>query len=330
MTDPRVYEYLDVSPSELAELVGQTPSSVERVTGGFTNTLHKATLASGEAFAIKHYAGGRDGFDCEAGALRLLHGIIPVPDLVKAVDGRAIVYRWIEGTTLDECRRSQRAAAVDTLAEPLGRLLAWISRVDAPARWSIDETILQVRAQLGSGRVRERLGGPTADALVAAFVRERDAVAALPPCLTHGDFGARNVLVRPVPVEEVRTPLRVRTGLTAPVPKLADLDLDDLDVVEPRWRIVGVLDWESATADSPLADIGSLFRYNERFSSSFIAAFERGYREADGVLPARWLELARLVDAVQVLDMLDDERELPGVFADCRKIVQKVVAEPRA
>lgn len=312
MRDPRVYEWMEVPEAELAALVGERPASIARVEGGYTNTLHKVVLANGEALAVKHYAGGADAYATEANALRRLHTIIPVPEIVKVVEGRAIVYRWIDGITLDECRRTQPDPVVATLAEPLGRLLAWISRVEPPTPWSLEPALQQVRAQLADGRARQRLGAPAADVLLAAFATHRDAIAWGTPCLVHGDFGGRNVLVQEVPIEEVKTGSRK----SQPVIE-----------IHPRWRILGVLDWESAVGDSPFADIGSLFRYDERFSDSFIAAFERGYREADGVLPDGWLRTARLLDAMQVVDMLDEDRELPGVFADCRKILQKLAAE---
>ena len=55
-------------------------------------------------------------------------------------------------------------------------------------------------------------------------------------CLTHGDLGHRNVIVG-------------RSG--------------------ERWRINGVIDWETASTGSPLADIGSLFRYGDRHDAAF-------------------------------------------------------------
>ena len=98
-------------------------------------------------------------------------------------------------------------------------------------------------------------------------------------------------------------------------------------MVGERWRIGGVIDWEAATCASPLVDIGSLFRYAARYDAKFVADFERGYREADGALPEDWLHSARLIDALWLVEMLDEQRELPGVYADCRMLVAKLVAD---
>jgi hypothetical protein len=93
-----------------------------------------------------------------------------------------------------------------------------------------------------------------------------------------------------------------------------------------RWRIGGVIDWEAAASASPLVDIGSLFRYAQRYDARFVEDFERGYREADGELPTDWFRTARLVDALWLVEMLDEPRELPGVYADCRMLIAKLVA----
>jgi aminoglycoside phosphotransferase (APT) family kinase protein len=108
-------------------------------------------------------------------------------------------------------------------------------------------------------------------------------------CLVHGDLGGRNVLVQRAAAE--------------------------------RWRISGVIDWEATSTGSPLIDIGSLFRYSSRFDPEFRTAFERGYREADGTLPEGWLLTARLLDATWLVDTLDEPREFPGVYADCRMLL---------
>jgi aminoglycoside phosphotransferase (APT) family kinase protein len=102
-------------------------------------------------------------------------------------------------------------------------------------------------------------------------------------------------------------------------------------IVQPamgeRWRIGGVIDWEAAACASPLVDVGSLFRYSARYDERFVADFERGYREADGELPEDWLKVARLIDALWLVETLDQPHELPGVYADCRMLVAKLVAD---
>jgi aminoglycoside phosphotransferase (APT) family kinase protein len=292
-----VFPLVKVAPGELARLVGAELTAIERVDGGLTNTIHRVVTAAGEAFAVKHYAGGEQAFTDEVATLRRLAGILPVPEIVTVEPARhAVVYRWIDGIPLDDCRRIQPPAAFASLAEPLGRLLAWLARTDPPDdAWQVAAIVAQTEAQLASGRARERLGPQLADAMRRVLDGARDRLAWGTPCLSHGDLSARNILVQ--------------------------------HAMGERWRIGGVIDWEAEAAASPLVDIGSLFRYVQRYDAQFLTDFERGFREADGELPDGWLLAARVMDATLLVDMLDEPRELPGVFADCRMLLAKLVAD---
>ncbi len=295
VTDGRVFPLIAISHGELAELAGGAIARVEPVDGGLTNTIHKVTLVSGEAFAIKHHAGGNTPYDDEVATIAQLAGILPVPEVVRTdARRRAIVYRWIAGITLDECRRNEPPAAFASLAEPLGRFLAWLATFGWTGTWDLASILAQSDAMLGAGRARERLGPQAADALRAAIDGAAPALAWGTPCLSHGDLGGRNMIVQ--------------------------------HAMAGRWRIGGVIDWEAAALASPLVDIGSLFRDPTRYDATFLADFERGYREADGALPDGWFRAARLLDALWLVETLDEDRELPGVFADCRKLIAGFLA----
>jgi aminoglycoside phosphotransferase (APT) family kinase protein len=301
VSDPRVYPLIPVSRDELEQIVGGPIVELARVDGGLTNTLHRVVLADGGVVVVRHHAGGAQPFRDELATIERLAGRLPVPELVRADEARhAIVYRWIEGITLDDCRRSEPPAAFASLAGPLGRLLAWLARCEPRdgERWNVAPLLALARLQLLEGRARARLGAPLADSLAAALDGEAEHLAWGTPCLSHGDIGGRNVLVR--------------------------------RIERDRWRIAGVIDWEAAASASPLVDLGALFRYANRYDAAFIDAFERGYREAGGVLPRGWLRTARLLDATALVDVLDEPRELPGVFADCRILVAKLAVEYRA
>ncbi|MBA3462526.1 MAG: phosphotransferase [Deltaproteobacteria bacterium] len=295
MSDGRVFPLIDVSREELVRLVGGPIKTVDRVDGGLTNTIHKVVLEAGGTLAVKHYAGGKDAFEAELVTLTLLHGSLPVPDVVHAdADHQVIVYRWIEGITLNDCRKAE-PGAVASLAEPLGRLLAWLARTDATEPFDLAGILDKSYRQLIDGRARQRLGAPLADALHKGLEAAEPQLAWGTVCLVHGDLGGRNVLVQ----------------RAAP----------------DRWRIAGVIDWEATSTGSPLLDIGSLFRYASRFDADFRTSFERGYREADGTLPDGWLLTARLLDATWLIDTLDEPREFPGMYADCRMLLAQLAKD---
>lgn len=289
MRDGRLFPLIEVAREELRALVGAPILAVSRVDGGLTNTIHRVTLESGDMLAVKHYAAGRDAFEAELVTLTLLHGTLPVPDVVHAdADRQAIVYRWIDGITLNDCRQTARDTAA-SIADPLGRLMAWLARTDATEAYELTPILERTYRQLVDGRARRRLGAPLADAIRKAIEAAEPRLAWGTVCLVHGDLGGRNVLVQ----------------RAAP----------------DRWRINGVIDWEATSTGSPLFDLGSLFRDTTRFDARFVAAFERGYREADGTLPDGWLLTARLLDATWLVDALDEPREFSGMYAACETLL---------
>lgn len=298
MTDPRVFPLIPVSRDELEQIVGSRIVRFVRISGGLTNTLHRVVLANGGVVVVRHHAGGAQPFHDELATLERLTGLLPVPELVRADPARhAIVYRWIDGITMEECRREQPPAAFASLAGPLGRLLAWLARCEPrhDEHWDVAPIVAHARLQLLEGRTRARVGEPIADALAAALDRAADQLAWGKPCLSHGDIGGRNVLVQRIEGD--------------------------------RWRIAAVIDWEAAAIASPLLDVGQLFRYRGRYDAAFVDEFERGYREAGGSLPDDWLRTARLLDAMAIIDLLDEPGELPGVFADCRKLLATLAVD---
>jgi aminoglycoside phosphotransferase (APT) family kinase protein len=295
ITDVRVFPLIEVTREQLEDVAGAPVKSVEPVYGGLTNTIHKVTVENGDVYGIKHYAGGKDWFDTELTTLTLLHGTLPVPDVVHADERRmVIVYRWIDGITLHDLRKNGNQAAFSTLAEPLGRVLAWLAKSDATEPFQLTTILEQAYAQLTTGRARTRIGAPAADALRKAMEAYEPQMAWGSVCLSHGDLGHRNVLV-------------FQAG--------------------DRWRINGIIDWETTTTGSPLVDIGSLFRYSRRYDQAFCDAFERGYRDGGGELPEGWLLTSRLLDSTWLVDMLNDDNEHPRVFDDCRRLVMNLVAD---
>ena len=298
MSEARIFPLIEVSRDELTQLVGAPIKAIDRVDGGLTNTIHKVTLEKGDVLAVKHYAGGRDAFEAELVTLTLLHGSLPVPDVVHAdADHHVIVYRWIDGITMNDCRKAE-PGALASLAEPLGRLLAWLARTDATEPYELAPILERAYRSLVDGRARQRLGAPLADALRHAIEAAEPQLAWGTVCLVHGDLGGRNLLVQRASAD--------------------------------RWRISGVIDWEATSTGSPLLDVGSLFRYADRYDAGFHGAFERGYREADGTLPEGWMLTARLLDATWLIETLDEPREFPGVYADCRMLLAKLAKETGA
>ncbi|HEX8749117.1 MAG TPA: aminoglycoside phosphotransferase family protein [Pyrinomonadaceae bacterium] len=281
---------------------------VSRAGGGLVNTIYRiSTGESGRVYGLRVYARDGSAMETERRLLCNLVKTLPVPKVLFADAGGEgcaypyLVYEWLEGITLNECRRQTSREAFLTLAEPLGRLLSQIAGTafhsDCIGGTMQAATLLECAGeQLRMGLSRERLGDALADHLRDCLNDSSYVLRALDETggLVHGDFGGRNILVK-----------ALEGGM---------------------WEISGVIDWEEAAAGSPLWDVGSLFRYHRRYSEEFRALFAEGYAAAGGRLPPDWCMVARTIDSVRLVSILNEERELPGVFAECIELIQSIVA----
>jgi aminoglycoside phosphotransferase (APT) family kinase protein len=319
--DPRCFPLIEVELDQLQSLLfpalrGAAITGVERVEGGLTNTLYRIETTDGSvSLCLRIFAAGRLTWERELKILALVSPSLPVPEVLLADCGGAdfghpyLIYQWIEGIMLNKFRRQMPTAALLSLAEPLGRLLAGVARFsfvgghngalkDVLVFKSPIEVLLSDNEEaLMHGLARKRLGAALADAMCSRFDAGAVRLCELDHAtsLVHGDLGWRNILVAPAE--------------------------------DSGWRISGLIDWEAAFLGSSLWDVGSLFRYSRRYSETFCQLFERGYRDAGGVLPEDWLRAARLLDATIQVATLNEEQERPVVFAECLALIEAMVVE---
>lgn len=188
-SDARCFPLIEIEFGQVREMLspvleGTAITEIERVDGGLVNTVYRIALAGrGGSLCLRVFAAGRHAWRTEQNILGRVSASLPVPEVVLADGGGPdfahpyMVYRWIEGITLDECRRQRSPTVFLSLAEPLGRLLAGVAGCsfadtqdgDLP---SVRASLSSVEALLGvseeslrRGLARARLGDALADAL---------------------------------------------------------------------------------------------------------------------------------------------------------------------
>jgi aminoglycoside phosphotransferase (APT) family kinase protein len=293
-------------------LNGRGIDSIQHVEEGLTNTILRVSVAgSTPDLLVRICAGGRAFWDKERRLLTRLPSSLSAPTVLLADEGQgalpypSLVYEWIGGINLNAMRRVASSEELLSLAAPLGRVLASISKIEPdegdfgvrgqPPPSSPEALLTLTQHRLLRGRARARLGGGTADALWKYVLSETGRLTALGSarCLVHGDLGGRNILVATDGAE--------------------------------RWRISGIVDWEDAFTGWALWDVGSLFRYPRRYSQAFRDQFERGYKTSGGMLAEEWWSLARLLDATRQVATLDVEGEMPAAFVDCHELLEAIL-----
>jgi aminoglycoside phosphotransferase (APT) family kinase protein len=251
--------------------------------------------AAGERTVVRIYAHrsatrGPVAVEVDAAVLRLVRGLLPVPEVLEArrPDERAgtpglLVTSYLAGERLDLCLPGFDEAARRAVARELGLLLGRLATMPQLRAGLFVDGLLRVEpfpeaADLPAWVESHRSGTALAtwpqdlyDALLAVAERAQTVLDDTDrSCLVHSDFNPKNLLVDPA------------TG-----------------------RVTGVLDWEFAHAGSPVTDLGNLLRFDRE--PVFVEAVLAGYVEAtwgvDGTDPAALLERARAADLVALVDL---------------------------
>ncbi|WP_230487160.1 phosphotransferase family protein [Nocardioides anomalus] len=256
-------------------------SALEPLDGGWSGQTFLAEVA-GERSVVRVYPPGTRedrGAEIDAAVLRLVRGLVPVPEVLEVRPARPeldqpglLVTAYVEGVRgdlLSPGRLAQVAPALGALAADLGAMP--MPRpgpfVDAElrlGRFGVDGLPAYVEQRLPElGHLSpDEVDGLREVALEAQTLLDT----VTRTCLVHSDLNPKNLLVDP----------------------------DTL-------RLVAVLDWEFAHAGHPFTDLGNMLRFerDEAYTQAVLAA----YAERRGTPPEEALALARAADLWALVDL---------------------------
>jgi aminoglycoside phosphotransferase (APT) family kinase protein len=268
------------------DLAAMTP-----LAGGWSGETFLAEVA-GERSVVRIYARpslrGDSAHEVDAALLRLVRGLIPVPEVLEvrraepAADRPALlVTSFLPGVRADLLLPELGDARLATLGARLGRILADLAGMPMLKAGSFVDGDLRIRGFAMNGQSIdglpefvalhreaflhwsqtefERLGEVVTDA--QALLDTVDRV-----CLVHSDVNPKNLMVDP-------------------------------DTLE----ITGLLDWEFAHAGHPYTDLGNLLRFDRH--PAYVEAVLETYTARHGGTPAEALDLARAADLWALVDL---------------------------
>lgn len=248
--------------------------------------------SAGERSVVRIYARrgatrGPSAAEVDAAVLRLVRGLLPVPDVleVRRADDSVgtpalLVTTWLEGVRLDEVLPVADAERAATIGRNLGVLLARLAQMPMLRAGTFLDGDLRIAAfPPGADDLAQRIDQLSRDGPIAGWSGEdRRALEALAShaqaivdrtdraCLVHSDFTPRNVLVVP------------ETG-----------------------QVTGLLDWEFAHAGRPAHDLGNLLRFERRpaFAEAVVEVYADRVPDAGPDL----LERARAADLFGLVEL---------------------------
>lgn len=250
----------------------------------------------------------------EVDLLRLVSATVAVPRVIHAEPNGwgnlppFLVMQFIEGINFRDLKRRGDQDAIAQAAFAIGETLAAIGRMNfARAGWiapgpsviqsqleGSDPTPRFVDLCLASPNLQPRMSTELRDRVSALLWSRARELAELDSqsCLVHGDFGKRNLLVRP------------EGG---------------------RWSVAAVLDWEYAVSGSPLIDLGHFLRYEREARPCAEPHFSQGYLHGGGMLPLGWRSLARVVDLAALCESLTHDDLPETVVTELRELIHATV-----
>ncbi len=317
----RAHPFVDLPARELERLVGQAlPGArivaVQPLTSGLRNTNYRIELEVGTPVLLRLYVADPEACAREAGILAAMTGRVSVPRLLYSnATARPpfALLDWIEGEGLDVVLGEADGATARELAAACGAELARIhqTRFLAPGFFGPEMRVVNpmpswadaVRAAL-VGRAEERLGPELSTAVRAVVESKAGDIEAVwsEAVLVHADYKPWNLLVR----------------------RAAEVADSSPAAAVARWRLVGILDWEFACAGCRLIDFATFVRDETARPTGFVDAFAAAYLAAGGTLPTDWRGLTRLVDLLNLMQLLAwaDDR----AAGELRRLVAETVA----
>jgi len=272
-------------------LSGVDFTSLTPLDGGWSGETFVAEVA-GERSVVRIYAGashrGANAHEVDAALLRLVRGLIPVPEVLEvrradpAADHPALlVTSFLPGARADLLLPELDQRELATLGARLGRILADLAGMPMLHAGPFVDGALTIGSFTAEGQnidglpefvaLHEQgflhwsqaeldgLRGVATDAQVLL-----DTVGRV--CLVHSDVNPKNLLVYPETLE-----------------------------------VTGLLDWEFAHAGHPYTDLGNVLRFDRE--PVLVEAILDAYTGRHGGTPEQALDLARAADLWALVDL---------------------------
>jgi aminoglycoside phosphotransferase (APT) family kinase protein len=260
-------------------------SSLTPLEGGWSGQTFVAETA-GERSVVRIYPPGarpESAAEVDAAVLRLVRGLLPVPEVLEVRPGRPeldrpglLVTSFLPGVrgdellpTLDDAGLAAVGATLGACAADLGGMPMLRTGPFVDAQLAVGDFGVDGLAEYVELRLPElaHLSPDEIDGLREVAVTAQvllDSVTR--SCLVHSDLNPKNVLIDPGTLE-----------------------------------LTGVLDWEYAHAGHPFTDLGNLLRFDR--APAFEHAVLAAYEERRGTPPQEALPLARAADLWALVDL---------------------------
>lgn len=266
-------------------------TDLEPLPGGWSGETFVAGLPDGERQVVRIYVRDPARAEVDAALLRLVRGLVPVPEVLEARRAAGdlpalLVTSYLPGERGDLVLPGLGTADQAVLGTRVGELVATLGGMPLPGPGQFGDGDLGVRTWDLPGGLPEYAEQTLAHglqhwssearaALVEVATHAQDVLDTVTrTCLVHSDLNPKNLLVDPGTLE-----------------------------------ITGLVDWEYAHAGHPFTDLGNVLRFDRE--PAYVAAVLDAYERVRGTPAAEALELARAADLWALVDLAARAGENP-------------------
>ncbi|WP_456272411.1 phosphotransferase family protein [Bacillus sp. AK031] len=297
-------------------LNGRKIAKIEILGGGLSNSNLKIILENKETFVLRIYNESGLKAKVEMKVLDLVENTLPVPQVLYHDFSLAqfnypfLLLSWVEGFQLSELFLTGDEVSLSNAGYEAGRYLAKMHSIQFTSSGFFDEHLNIQKFELSGsesfkslidemvngGSVTENLG-PEMVRSITKFTNDQAHLIediGNQSSLVHSDFNPLNILIQ-------------KEG--------------------NRVNVTGILDWEFSFSHSPLIDIGNMLRYEKIQESSFIRPFILSYLDNGGDLPQKWLQKAKLLDIIALLDLANKKDCGDIRLRDIKELLSKTMVE---
>ncbi|WP_421383400.1 phosphotransferase family protein [Bacillus salacetis] len=297
-------------------LNGRKIVQIEPLGGGLSNSNLKIIVDNKDTFVLRIYNESGVKAKVEMKVLELVENTLPVPRVLyydfslSQFNYPFLLLSWVEGVQLSELFLTGDEASLSNAGYEVGRYLAKMHSIQFASPGFFDEHLnIQPFELSGSESFKSLIdemisGGPVTESLGSELIRSimefTNEQAHLiddignKSSLVHSDFNPLNILIQ-------------KEGNSV--------------------NVTGILDWEFSFSNSPLIDVGNMLRYENIQESSFIKPFISSYLKNGGVLPQKWLQQAKLLDIIALLDLANKKDCGDTRLRDIKELLGKTMME---
>jgi aminoglycoside phosphotransferase (APT) family kinase protein len=295
-------------------LIDKKVKHIQLLSGGLNNSNLKITTNTNENYVLRIYGENKSSLDVERKILKILEDRVPVPHSLyydsscSLYDYPFIILSWVQGVQLSELINQGNNCVISKALKEVGELLATVHRITFPSSGFFDEDLnineimkldanhflMYIEESIVNGFGHTYLGSNISKNVLQFAQEHAYMIDDLENqnSLVHGDFNPLNILATDR---------------------------------ESCIKITGILDWEYAFSGSPLMDIGNMLRYEDGNNSEFLSLFISSYRESGGILPARWLQKAKLLDLIALCGLLNKKECGDVRVRDIKRLIQNTI-----